>query len=162
MYKCLRIGPAQSVVWESMVPSRKRTCVNNPPKQSSVEKLTKDLYTILQEQQSSYFSGSSSEDLLFESEAPMVSVEIGHGSVLIRHPNAIAKEEESEASSLSVDNKRSHSNEIHSRSVSLGNSKGANFSGNGIAKIKISGQATQQEPIRRWMFFYSPSLVDFI
>ncbi|VFR02194.1 unnamed protein product [Cuscuta campestris] len=36
----------------------------------------------------------------------MVSVEIGHGGVLIRHPSSIeGGEEESEASSLSVDNK---------------------------------------------------------
>nr|XP_043633863.1 GATA transcription factor 26 [Erigeron canadensis] len=97
-------GPSQSsVVWDTMVPSRKRTCFNKP-KQSSVEKLAKDLYTILHEQQS-YFSGSSEEDLIFESDKPMVSVEIGHGSVLIRHPNPATREEESEASSLTVDTK---------------------------------------------------------
>lgn len=141
-------GPAQSVVWDTMVPSRKRTCVNRP-KQSSVEKLTKDLYTILQEQQSSYFSGSSEEDLLFESETPMVSVEIGHGSVLIRHPNAILREEESEASSLSVDNKHSHSNEAYSRSVTLYDSKGINFNGPGSEKINFYGQGMQQEQVKR-------------
>ncbi|CAI9095631.1 OLC1v1031620C2 [Oldenlandia corymbosa var. corymbosa] len=107
-------GPAQPAVWDSMVPSRKRTCVTRA-KPSSVEKLTKDLYTILHEQQSSYFSGSSEEDLLFESDKPMVSVEIGHGSVLIRHPSTIAREEESEASSLSVDNKLHTGNEAYSR-----------------------------------------------
>ncbi|CAN4097785.1 unnamed protein product [Withania somnifera] len=107
-------GPAQSNKWEAMVPSRKRTCINRS-KQSSVEKLTKDLCTILHEQQSSYFSGSSEEDLLFESDKPMVSVEIGHGSVLIRHPNSIGREEESEASSLSVNNKRHYVNEAYSR-----------------------------------------------
>ncbi|CAI0534524.1 unnamed protein product, partial [Linum tenue] len=104
---------AQFVVWDSMVPSRKRTCVNRP-KQSPVEKLTKDLYTILHEQQSSCFSGTSEEELLFESETPMVSVEIGHGSVLIRHPSAIARDEESEASSLSVENKCYPANEAYS------------------------------------------------
>ena len=36
----------------------------------------------------------------------MVSVEIGHGSVLIRHPSSFVREEESEASSHSVDNKQ--------------------------------------------------------
>ncbi|KAI8530284.1 hypothetical protein RHMOL_Rhmol11G0044700 [Rhododendron molle] len=77
---------AQTNVWDTMVPSRKRTCVGRP-KPSPVEKLTKDLYTILHEQ-SSHFSGSSEEDLLFESNTPMVSVEIGHGSVLIRHPSS--------------------------------------------------------------------------
>ncbi|KAK4365836.1 hypothetical protein RND71_013716 [Anisodus tanguticus] len=107
-------GPAQSNKWEAMVPSRKRTCISRS-KQSSVEKLTKDLCTILHEQQSSYFSGSSEEDLLYESVKPMVSVEIGHGSVLIRHPNSIGREEESEASSLSVDNKRHYVNEAYSR-----------------------------------------------
>ncbi|XP_022971837.1 GATA transcription factor 26-like [Cucurbita maxima] len=106
-------GPAQSVVWETTVPSRKRTCVTRP-KQSPVEKLTKDLCSILQEQRSSYFSEASEDDLLFESEKPMVSVEIGHGSILIRHPSSIARDEESEASSVSVDNKQYLINDIYS------------------------------------------------
>ncbi|XP_071725071.1 GATA transcription factor 26-like [Rutidosis leptorrhynchoides] len=93
-------GPSQSsVVWDT----RKRTCFDRP-KQSPVEQLTRDLHTILHEQQS-YFSVSSEDDLIFESDSPMVSVEIGHGSVLIRHPNSSAREEESEASSLSIDTK---------------------------------------------------------
>lgn len=99
-----------------MVPSKKRTCINRL-KQSPVEKLTKDLYTIWHEQQSSCFSGSSDEDLLFDSETPMVSVEIGHGSVLIRHPSSIARDEESEASSLSVENKQYSANEAYSHSA---------------------------------------------
>ncbi|KAI8529813.1 hypothetical protein RHMOL_Rhmol11G0003000 [Rhododendron molle] len=94
-----------------------------------VEKLTKDLYTILHEQ-SSHFSGSSEEDLLFESDTPMVSVEIGHGSILIRHPSSIARGEESEASSITVDNKRNSLNEAYShliaRHVDNGN-KGTKF-----------------------------------
>ncbi|KAH6829933.1 hypothetical protein C2S53_018704 [Perilla frutescens var. hirtella] len=98
-------SPPQPSAWDSMVPSRKRTCVSRP-KPSPVEVLTKDLYTLWYEQQSSCLSGSSEEDLLFESDKPMVSVEIGHGSVLIRHPNSVIREEESEASSLSVDNKQ--------------------------------------------------------
>ncbi|KEH27476.1 GATA transcription factor-like protein [Medicago truncatula] len=98
-------GPSQSVVWDTTptVPSKKRTCVGRAKQPSSVEKLTKDLCTILHEQQSC-FSESSDGDLLYESEAPMVSVEIGHGSVLIRHPSYVARDEESEASSLSFDN----------------------------------------------------------
>lgn len=136
------------MVWDSTVPSRKRTCVGRP-KQSSVEKLTKDLYTILHEQQqSSYFSGSSEEDLLFESETPMVSVEIGHGSVLIRHPSSIIREEESEASSLSVDNLQCHRNEAYSRSASLlvHNNKGVNMSSTVIGKMTSpAGQGMQQE-----------------
>ncbi|KAL5973824.1 hypothetical protein ACLOJK_030482 [Asimina triloba] len=111
---------AQSNVWDSMVPSKKRTCVGRP-KQSSVEKLTKDLNYILHEQQqSSYFSGSSEEDLLFESDTPLVSVEIGHGSVLIRHPNSMVRDEESEASSLPIDGRTHHIvNDVFSVSTSL-------------------------------------------
>ncbi|KAJ0769704.1 putative transcription factor C2C2-GATA family [Helianthus annuus] len=121
-------GPAQSsVVWDTMVPSRKRTCVNRL-KQSPVEKLTKDLHTILHEQQS-YFSGSSEEDLIFESDTPMVSVEIGHGSVLIRHPNSVAREEESEASSLSVDTKNEAYSRFTNTTLPVYNAnKGGNFS----------------------------------
>ncbi|KAG2676294.1 hypothetical protein I3760_12G046300 [Carya illinoinensis] len=48
-------GPSQSMVWDTTVPSRKRTFVNRP-KPSPVEKLTKDLCSILHEQWSSYFS----------------------------------------------------------------------------------------------------------
>ncbi|QCD91506.1 hypothetical protein DEO72_LG4g2472 [Vigna unguiculata] len=112
MDACDLTGPVQSVVWDAMVPSKKRTCVGRP-KPSSVEKLTKDLCTILHEQQS-YFSASSEEDLLFENETPMVSVEIGHGSILIRHPSSIVRDEESEASSLSVDNKQCPTSEAYS------------------------------------------------
>lgn len=82
------------------VPSKRRTVVNLKP---SVEKLTKDLYSIWHEQQSSNLSGSSEEDLLFEGEMQMGSVEIGHGGVLLRYPSSKAVEEESEASSLPVD-----------------------------------------------------------
>ncbi|GLU05512.1 hypothetical protein SLE2022_226100 [Rubroshorea leprosula] len=144
-------GPAQSNVWDSMVPSKKRTCVNRP-KQSPVEKLTKDLYTILHEQQSSYFSGSSEEDLLLESETPMVSVEIGHGSVLIRHPSSIVRDEESEASSLSVENKQYSMSEAYSHSSSLflhNDSRDLKLSGRGTDKAKNPGQGMQQEQLKR-------------
>ncbi|XWS38647.1 hypothetical protein CRYUN_Cryun19dG0148700 [Craigia yunnanensis] len=144
-------GPAQSNVWDSMVPSKKRTCVNRP-KPFPVEKLTKDLYTILHEQQSSYLSGSSEEDLLLESETPMVSVEIGHGSVLFRHPSTIAREEESEASSLSVENKQYSMNEAYSHSSSFpayNDSKVIKFSGHGIEKAKTAGQRMQHEQLKR-------------
>ncbi|GMJ00432.1 GATA transcription factor 26 [Hibiscus trionum] len=145
-------GPAQSNVWESMVPAKKRTFVNRP-KQSSVEKLTKDLYTILHEQQSSYFSGSSEEDLLLESETPMVSVEIGHGSVLIRHPSSIARDEESEASSLSVENKQYSVNEAYSHSLSFlgyGSSKAMKFLGHAFEKAKnLAGPGMQHDQLKR-------------
>ncbi|XP_061343938.1 GATA transcription factor 26 [Gastrolobium bilobum] len=144
-------GPAQSVVWDAMVPSKKRTCVGRP-KPSSVEKLTKDLCTILHEQQS-YFSASSEEDLLFENETPMVSVEIGHGSVLIRHPSYIAREEESEASSLSVENKRSSISEAYSHPGAIlthNDSSLMNFSSPpGVQKVRNSaGQGMQQDQLK--------------
>ncbi|XP_022758156.1 GATA transcription factor 26-like isoform X1 [Durio zibethinus] len=154
-------GPAQSNVWDSMVPSKKRTFVNRP-KPSPVEKLTKDLYTILHEQQSSYFSGSSEEDLLLESETPMVSVEIGHGSVLIRHPSSIAREEESEASSLSVENKQYSMNESYSHSSNFpayNDSKGIKISGHGIEKAKTAGQGMQHEQLKRDKVQHEKSLM---
>ncbi|XP_044477336.1 GATA transcription factor 26-like [Mangifera indica] len=148
-------GPAQSNVWDSLVPSKKRTC-GNRSKQSSVEKLTKDLYTILHEQQSSYFSGSSDEDLLFESETPMVSVEIGHGSVLIRHPSSIAREEESEGSSLSVENKQYSTNEAYSHSLTFPKhnyNMGNNFSNTSMDKAKNTiGQGMRQDQLKRDKF----------
>ncbi|CAH8386775.1 unnamed protein product [Eruca vesicaria subsp. sativa] len=107
-------GPSQSSAWETTVPCKRRTCVGRPKASSSVEKLTQDLYNILQEQQSSI---SIEDDLLFENEMlSMVSVEIGHGSVLMRNP---AREEESEeASSLSsVENKSSSISDAYSHSV---------------------------------------------
>ncbi|KAL2321523.1 hypothetical protein Fmac_025902 [Flemingia macrophylla] len=144
-------GPAQSVVWDATVPSKKRTCAGRP-KPSSVEKLTRDLCTILHEQQS-YFSASSEDDLLFESDTPMVSVEIGHGSILIRHPSSIARDEESEASSLSVDNKQCLMNEAYSCSGTIPkhcDRTGMNISSHGIEKIRNSaGQIMQQEQCER-------------
>ncbi|XP_054809477.1 GATA transcription factor 26-like isoform X2 [Prosopis cineraria] len=144
-------GPAQSVVWDATVPSKKRTCVNRQ-KPSPVEKLTKDLCTILHEQQS-YFSASSEEDLIFESETPMVSVEIGHGSVLIRHPSSIAREEESEASSLSFDNKHCPTSEAYSCSGAIdmhNDFTGMNFPSLGVENINYSAsQGIQQEKLKR-------------
>lgn len=105
-------GPSQSNAWDTTVPCKRRTCVGRP-KSSSVEKLTKDLYNILQEQQSSCLSVSSEEDLLFENEMlSMVSVEIGHGSVLMRNPHSFAREEESEASSLSSSISEAYSHSV--------------------------------------------------
>ncbi|KAH0644194.1 hypothetical protein KY284_032078 [Solanum tuberosum] len=144
-------GPAQSNIWDSTVPSRKRTCFNRP-KPSSVEKLTKDLYTILHEQQSSYLSASSEEELLFESDKSMVSVEIGHGSVLMRHPSTIGREEESEASSLSVDNKHRSVSDAYSRLTTppVNISKGVNSPNMDTERIKKpTGPAIEQDQIKR-------------
>lgn len=145
-------GSAQPVVRDSALPSRKKTCMLSRPNLSPVEKLTKDLYAILQEQQSSHFTGSLEEDLLFESDRSMVSVEIGHGSVLIRHPNSLACDEESEASSLSVDNKQLSPNEAYSRLANIpehtGNN-GVNSLNIGTEKLnKPSGPEVNQKQIR--------------
>ncbi|PHT96166.1 GATA transcription factor 26 [Capsicum annuum] len=144
-------GPAQSNIWDTTVPSRKRTCFNRP-KPSSVEKLTKDLYTILHEQQSSYLSASSEEELLFEIDKPMVSVEIGHGSVLIRHPSSIGREEESEASSLSVDNKHRSVSDAYSRLTTplVNISKGVNSPNMSTERTKKpTGPVMEQDQIKR-------------
>ncbi|KAF3792994.1 GATA transcription factor 26, partial [Nymphaea thermarum] len=113
-------GSSQSIVWDSLVPSKRRTCLSrSKPKPSPVEKLTKDLYSILHEQELSYPSGSTEEDLIFENEKPMVSVEIGHGGVLIKHPHSTAQDEESEASSLVIQNKGYSVSESYSMSSSV-------------------------------------------
>lgn len=144
------------MVWDTAVPSKKRTCAGRL-KHSSVEKLTKELCNILHEQQQqSCFSASSEEELLYENEAPMVSVEIGHGSMLIRHPSSIARDEESEASSLSVDNKQCLMNEAYScygPIPMLSDYTGMNFSSRGVAKVGNSaGQRMKQEKLERYVF----------
>ncbi|XP_022868930.1 GATA transcription factor 26-like, partial [Olea europaea var. sylvestris] len=130
-------GPSQSVVWDTMVPSKKRTCIRRS-KPSPFEKITKDLYTIWHEQQSSCFSATSEEQLLLESDKPMVSVEIGHGSVLVRHPNGIGREEESKASSLSVDNKQHPICNAYSQCTTLP-----------VHIRKPAGQGMEQQHIKR-------------
>lgn len=138
------------------MPSRKRTCVSRA-KPSPVEKLTKDLYCILHEQQSSNLSGSSEEELIFESETPLVSVEIGHGGVLIRHPNTVVRDEESEASSLPIDNKACSANDAY---LSLApdpvyiESKGTNLLNIGGENVKkLAGQWAQDHMKRFFPFF---------
>ncbi|XP_018434236.1 GATA transcription factor 27 isoform X2 [Raphanus sativus] len=116
----------QSNAWEAC---KKRTCVGPRPKAaSSVEKLTKDLFSILQEQQSSCLSGTSEEELLFENESPMV---IGHGSVLMRDLHSGGGDEESEASSLLVE--RSKCSSIHSQ----------NFGGKAIKQEQLKRTKSQ-------------------
>ncbi|RID78029.1 hypothetical protein BRARA_A00889 [Brassica rapa] len=136
-------GPSQSNAWDTTVPCKRRTCMGLRPKTSSVEKLTQDLYNILQEQQSSVSSGE--EDLLFENEMlSMVSVEIGHGSVLMRNPHSFAREEVSEEASClsSVENKSSISDAYSSHSV-----KRAEI---GAERGSVSvGQAVKEEQLKR-------------
>ncbi|CAL5026699.1 unnamed protein product [Urochloa decumbens] len=109
-------GSAQSHVWESLVPSRKRSCVTRL-KPSPVEMLAKDLNSIMHEEQLYYLSGSSEEDLLYHSETPVGSFEMGSGSVLLRHPNLKSMEEESEASSIPADDKSYIKSESYSGSA---------------------------------------------
>ncbi|XAR60310.1 hypothetical protein NMG60_11033627 [Bertholletia excelsa] len=90
-------GLAQSMVWAAKLPTRKRTSVCRPSTSIVIPKLVRDLYTILHEQYS-HFSGCSEENLLFESDTPMLNVEIGLGCVL-QHPSSIFGEEEFRASS---------------------------------------------------------------
>ncbi|XP_077237415.1 GATA transcription factor 26-like [Tasmannia lanceolata] len=144
-------GSAQSNVWDPLVPSKKRTCASRS-KPSYVEKLTKDLHCILHEQQLSNLSGSSEDDLLFQNETPMVSVEIGHGGVLIRHPTLAARDEESEASSLPIDNKTYALNEAYSGSASLPvhkEFKGTCLTNFGNEEVKkLAGQRAQESSKR--------------
>lgn len=98
---------------------------------------------------------SSEEDLLLESDIPMVSVEIGHGSVLIQHPSSITGEEESEASSLSINNKIQTMNEAYSwltTPLLRSDDKLVNFSSQEIEKVKkLPGQG--QEQIKRYFLY---------
>ncbi|XXG87208.1 hypothetical protein AAC387_Pa11g1952 [Persea americana] len=90
-------GSLQSESWDPHIPSKTRTSegCHSP---SPVEKLRRDLYNILQEQDSTYLSGSSEEVLLFQRGDPMLSVETDLGSVLIKQPASLT-EEKSEADS---------------------------------------------------------------
>ncbi|KAI0520150.1 hypothetical protein KFK09_007621 [Dendrobium nobile] len=140
-------GSAQSNALDSSlvpVPSKKRSVKH--PKPSPVEKLTKVLYSIWHQQQSSNLSGSSEEDLLFERDITRSSVEIGHGGVLLRYPSYKPIEEESEASSLPADNKLI--SETYSRSASfpvISESKRTRSSDAGIDKIENSTVHISQE-----------------
>ncbi|WOL07623.1 GATA transcription factor 27 isoform X2 [Canna indica] len=143
-------GSAQSNVQDqSLVPSNKRTFLNCR-KPSSVEKLTKDLYSILHQQQS-YLSGSSEEDLLYESESSHGYTEIGYGGVLIRHPN-YKLIEESEASSLAEDNRSCITNEHNTWLASFpmhSESEGTQLSKTGIDKLKQLTRYMAQDNVTR-------------
>ncbi|XP_042390384.1 GATA transcription factor 26-like isoform X3 [Zingiber officinale] len=95
-------GSLQSNAWDSLEPSKKKMFVSCR-KPSPVEKLTKDLHSILSEEQASNLSRMSEDDLLYESGNPFGCSEIGYGGVLIKHPSPKFVEEESEASSFTID-----------------------------------------------------------
>ncbi|XP_040257133.1 GATA transcription factor 27-like [Aegilops tauschii subsp. strangulata] len=87
-------GSAQSHARESLLPSRKKTCVDRRRKPSSLETLVEDLNSIMHEEQLRSGSGvrtipgSSEEDLLiYHSETAAGSFEIGYGSMLLTHPS---------------------------------------------------------------------------
>uniref|UniRef100_A0ACD5UCP0 Uncharacterized protein n=1 Tax=Avena sativa TaxID=4498 RepID=A0ACD5UCP0_AVESA len=149
-------GSAQSHAWESLVPSKKRSCVTRG-KPSQVEKLAKDLNSILHEQQSYYLSGSSEEDLLYHSETPVGSFEIGYGSVLLRNTNSKSAEEDWEANSVPADNKSYLTSESYSGTASFvvhSESKGASNSNAEPEKPKWS-PVQPQDYARRDKFHYS-------
>ncbi|XP_031491582.1 GATA transcription factor 26-like [Nymphaea colorata] len=106
----------QSHAWDTQIPSRKRTSLKRPTP-TSVEKLQKELSDILHEQESSYLS-ELSEVLVFGSETPFGSVEIGLGSMLIKPPLSTAAAEESEGCSFPSENKHFIKNRQY-REVSL-------------------------------------------
>ncbi|KAJ3680557.1 hypothetical protein LUZ60_016835 [Juncus effusus] len=151
-------GSSQSNVWDPLVPSKKRTGVPRP-KPSRVEKLTKDLYTILHETPLSHLSNQSEDDLLYPQHTmdSTDSIEFGSGSVLIRNPmNSDSKsksksnvecerkkgkcgksvEEESEASSVPADLSRSCVSGGNGNGIGNGNG-GVQLRGNG--EVKVSG-----------------------
>ncbi|KAL5992943.1 hypothetical protein ACLOJK_013862 [Asimina triloba] len=97
-------GILENMYHEPSIPSRKRTSFEcHSP--SPVEKLRRELVSILQEQESSCPSQFSEEVLLFENQDPMVSVETSLGSLLIKHQ--VTSVEESQASSLTKENEAS-------------------------------------------------------
>ncbi|RWR81006.1 zinc finger protein [Cinnamomum micranthum f. kanehirae] len=99
-----------------------------------------DLYSILHQQQSSCLTGSLEEDLLFETGTLMDSVEIGHGGVLIKHLNVVARDEESVASSLPIDSKEYITMNTYSRSAFLP----APIANKGISTPKIGNEKVKR------------------
>ncbi|XP_058089673.1 GATA transcription factor 26-like isoform X2 [Magnolia sinica] len=139
-------GSAQSCFWDSHIPSRKMKGIEcHSP--SPVEKLRRDLYGILQEQESSYLSGSSEEVLLFERHDPMVPVETCLGSVLIKRPLS-SEEEEWEASSLMKENKISCLNDAcMSSSFIQASSQSSEVSSNPGVKYRMIQNFGEKEEI---------------
>lgn len=136
-------GSAQSNLKNSIFLAPKMSI--SRPKAAHVEKLTRDLNYILQ-QQSSSFSMSSEDDLIYENATPMGFSEIGHGGVLIRNSKSASAEEESEAISALTENKSTSSGFSFSLNPQSNESSSSN-------KLKIDNMA--QENLRRWVHIYS-------
>ncbi|KAL5984021.1 hypothetical protein ACLOJK_018123 [Asimina triloba] len=111
-------GQVQSHFWCSHIPSRKRTSKKHKSP-SPIENLRRDLSDILQQQQSSYPSGSI-EDLIFleQDKDPTLSMETVLGGFPIKKPHQSA-EEESVASSFVAESKISCFNDASMGSSSL-------------------------------------------
>ncbi|KAM3369048.1 hypothetical protein ACQJBY_017122 [Aegilops geniculata] len=149
-------GSAQSRAWESLVPSKKRSCVART-KSSSVDMLVKDLHCIMHEEQLSYLSGSSEEDLIYHTATPVGSFEIGYGSMLLRSSNSKSAEEDSEANSVPADNKSYLTSESYSGTASFvvhSESKGASNSNASPEKPKWFPVQTH-EIVKRGKHHYS-------
>ncbi|XP_043698930.1 GATA transcription factor 26-like isoform X2 [Telopea speciosissima] len=121
---CVQLGSiegndilVQFNIWDSYIPSKKRsrTRYHSP---SPVEKLRRNLVDILQEQEPSSLTAFSEEVLIFEKEDPRFSTEIGLGGVLLK-PSISFTREESEASSLVIENDASCLNNGCVESLSL-------------------------------------------
>uniref|UniRef100_A0A453CKA8 Uncharacterized protein n=1 Tax=Aegilops tauschii subsp. strangulata TaxID=200361 RepID=A0A453CKA8_AEGTS len=150
------MGSAQSHAWESLVPSKKRSCVTRT-KSSSVDMLVKDLHCIMHEEQLCYLSGSSEEDLIYHTATPVGSFEIGYGSMLLRSSNSKSAEEDSEANSVPADNKSFLTSESYSGTASFvvhSESKGASNSNASPEKPKWFPVQTH-EIVKRGKLHYS-------
>uniref|UniRef100_A0A453DM84 Uncharacterized protein n=1 Tax=Aegilops tauschii subsp. strangulata TaxID=200361 RepID=A0A453DM84_AEGTS len=119
---------------------------------SALEALVDDLNSIMHEEQLYCLSaGSTEEDLLYHSETPAGSFEIGYGSVLLRHPNTKSEEEESEANSVPADTKSYITSESYSGCASFiphSEIKGASNSNAASEKLKWSPMQTHDSARR--------------
>lgn len=105
---------------------------------SSLENLTKSVQ-VSHGKNLSYLSSSSERDLLYECKDQIITPEIGLGGVFHRQPHSATREEESEASSLLIDNKGYSKFGVSNQA----------YSGVGDARVQIWGDdITRSE---RWM-----------
>lgn len=126
-----------TVAWDSPVPSKKRTCMFRQ-RPSSLENFTKSVQ-VSHGQDFSYLSSSLEDDLLYECKDQIITPEIGLGGVFIRQPHSATREEESEASSLLIDNKGYSKFDVSNQA----------YSGVGDTRVQIWGDdITRSE---RWM-----------
>ncbi|KAJ7553710.1 hypothetical protein O6H91_06G109300 [Diphasiastrum complanatum] len=89
-------------LWDTPVPSKRRTTMFRC--RASSEKVTRSLMAI-DEPEVSSVSCPSNDALIVHNSSPLVGVEIGLGSVLLRQPLLVTHEPESEASSFLLDKK---------------------------------------------------------